>query len=73
MKAGKQSFVRGAIFYCLMEMKLGICLLLVCKIPGGKMLALEDRVKEDVFKPHVYHKIECTACLNSHSSMHMLD
>lgn len=37
------------------------------------MLTVEDRVKEDVFEPSVCHKIGCIACLNSHSSMHMLE
>lgn len=41
MKGGRQSSLRGPILRGFMEMKLGICLLLVCEIPSGEMLVAE--------------------------------
>lgn len=66
MKGGRWSLLRGPIVHCFMEMKLGICLLLICEIPGGEMLTAKIRVEEAVFESCAYHKIGCTACLNSH-------
>lgn len=56
-----------------MEMKFGICLLLVCEILGGKMLIVEDRVKEDVFELSVCYKIGCIVYLNFYFFMYMLE
>lgn len=41
MKDGRRSSLRGTIFSHFMEMKLGVCLLLVCEIPGREMLIVE--------------------------------
>lgn len=73
MKGGRRSLLRGPIFHGFMKMKLGICLLLICEIPGGEMLTVKIRVEEVVFESCMHHKIGYTACLNSHSSVHMLE
>lgn len=69
MKGGRRSSLRGPIFSHFMEMKLGVCLLLVCEIPGGEMLIVEGGKKAAKAESNTNHKIGCTNSLNSDSSL----
>ena len=69
MKGGRRSSLRGPILCHFMEMKLGVCLLLVCEIPGGEMLIAEGEEQEIEAESNVDHKIRCTGSLNSDSSL----